>query len=114
LERRKADSKKLELPEAKRGEEMTNKDKLTWDGVEVTARQVEYLVSIESWWKEYKHAPSIRELAVDLDNTWAPVKRMVDKLYDMGLVTFNRYEIRTLRTTRMDVVFHKRTLTKTG
>jgi DNA-binding MarR family transcriptional regulator len=114
LEKRETDRKKLELPKAKRGEAMTNKDTLTFNGVEVTPRQIDYLHAIEEFWASNIYAPYIKEIAWTLGVIPGTAERMIKKLKAKGLVTSVKDKLRTLRTTRTNVYFTTESLKKTG
>jgi hypothetical protein len=78
-----------------------------FDGIRVTKRQLECLEVIESYWREYCEAPTLRDLGIDLGITYRGVDCIIQGLKKVGLVENVDRRSRTLRTKRMKMSIGK-------
>lgn len=74
-----------------------------FDGIRVTKRQLECLEAIESYWREYFEAPTLRDLGIDLGITHRGVDFLIRGLKKAGLVEDVECRSRTLKTKRMKI-----------
>ena len=79
-----------------------------FDGVRVTKRQLECLEAIESYWREYFEAPTLRDLGIDLGITSRGVDDILNRLKDIGLIERSNRRSRILKTKRINVSVGKK------
>ena len=78
----------------------------SFNGIEVTDRQFDYLKAIEGFWIHNKYAPTKKDIQEILNlKSFSAVKDMLDKLQKKKLIAFEPEKIRTLRTKRMQISF---------
>ena len=77
-----------------------------WKGTWVTPRQLEYLEAIETHWRKYMRAPTLREMAAQLGISHSAVTGMYERLKRRKLITQDYVSMRragTLRTSQLKV-----------